>query len=130
MRLRLLDRYILRQTIAPFLFALGALTSILLLNQVARRLPKLVGKGLPWSVIGEVFALTIPFIVVMTLPMALLLAVLYAFTHLGADSEITAMKASGISVRQMLTPVLLAGALMTAVTFYITDQIHPRSNAR
>jgi lipopolysaccharide export system permease protein len=130
MRLRLLDRYILRQTIAPFLFALGALTSILLLNQVARRLPKLVGKGLPWSVIGEVFALTIPFIVVMTLPMALLLAILYAFTHLGADSEITAMKASGIGVRQMLAPVLLAGVLLAGVTFYITDQIHPVSNAR
>jgi len=128
--MRLLDRYILRQTFAPFLFALAALTSILLLNQIARRLPKLVGKGLPWGVIGEVFALTIPFIVVMTLPMALLLAILYAFTHLGADSEITAMKASGISIRQMLAPVLLAGMLMTAVTFYITDQIHPRSNAR
>lgn len=128
--MRLLDRYILRQTFAPFFFALAALTSILLLNQVARRLPKLVGKGLPWGIIGEVFALTIPFIVVMTLPMALLLAILYAFTHLGADSEITAMKASGISVRQMLSPVLLAGILLTAVTFYVTDQIHPRSNAR
>ncbi|MEO6067245.1 MAG: LptF/LptG family permease [Gemmatimonadales bacterium] len=130
MRLRLLDRYILRQTLAPFFFALAALTSILLLNQVARRLPKLVGKGLPWSVIGEVFALTIPFIVVMTLPMALLLAVLYAFTHLGADNEITAMKASGVSIRQMLAPALLAGAIMACFTFYVTDQIHPRSNAR
>lgn len=129
-RLRLLDRYILRQTLAPFFFALTALTSILLLNQVARRLPKLVGKGLPWSVIGEVFALTIPFIIVMTLPMALLLAILYAFTHLGADNEITAMKASGVSIRQMLAPVLLAGAVMACVTFYVTDQIHPRSNAR
>jgi lipopolysaccharide export system permease protein len=130
LRLRLLDRYIIRQTLAPFFFALAALTSILLLNQVARRLPKLVGKGLPWGVIGEVFALTIPFIVVMTLPMALLLAVLYAFTHLGADNEITAMKASGVSIRQMLAPALLAGALLTCVTYYITDQIHPRSNAR
>jgi lipopolysaccharide export system permease protein len=129
-RLRLLDRYILRQTVTPFFFALAALTSILLLNQVARRLPKLVGKGLPWGVIGEVFALTLPFIVVMTLPMALLLAILYAFTHLGADNEITAMKASGVSIRQMLAPVLLAGAVLACVTFYITDQIHPRSNAR
>jgi lipopolysaccharide export system permease protein len=129
-RLRLLDRYILRQTVTPFFFALAALTSILLLNQVARRLPKLVGKGLPWGVIGEVFALTLPFIVVMTLPMALLLAILYAFTHLGADNEITAMKASGVSIRQMLAPVLLAGAVLACVTFYVTDQIHPRSNAR
>ena len=130
LRLRLLDRYIIRQTLAPFFFALAALTSILLLNQVARRLPKLVGKGLPWSVIGEVFALTIPFIVVMTLPMALLLAILYAFTHLGADNEITAMKASGVSIRQMLAPALLAGAVLACVTYYVTDQIHPRSNAR
>jgi lipopolysaccharide export system permease protein len=128
--LRLLDRYIIRQTLAPFFFALAALTSILLLNQVARRLPKLVGKGLPWGVIGEVFALTIPFIVVMTLPMALLLAILYAFTHLGADNEITAMKASGVSIRQMLAPALLAGAILACVTYYVTDQIHPRSNAR
>ncbi len=130
LRLRLLDRYIIQQTLAPFFFALAALTSILLLNQVARRLPKLVGKGLPWGVIGEVFALTIPFIVVMTLPMALLLAILYAFTHLGADNEITAMKASGVSIRQMLAPALLAGALLACVTYYVTDQIHPRSNAR
>ena len=130
LRLRLLDRYIIQQTLAPFFFALAALTSILLLNQVARRLPKLVGKGLPWSVIGEVFALTIPFIVVMTLPMALLLAILYAFTHLGADNEITAMKASGVSIRQMLAPALLAGAVLACVTYYVTDQIHPRSNAR
>ena len=128
--MRLLDRYIIRQTLAPFFFALAALTSILLLNQVARRLPKLVGKGLPWSVIGEVFALTIPFIVVMTLPMALLLAILYAFTHLGADNEITAMKASGVSIRQMLAPALFAGAVLACVTYYVTDQIHPRSNAR
>lgn len=129
-RLRLLDRYIIRQTIAPFLFALAALTSILLLNQVAQRLPKLVGKGLPWGVIGEVFGLTIPFIVVMTLPMALLIAVMYAFTHLGADNEVTAMKASGISIRQMLGPVLLAGTVLAGVTYYVTDQIHPRSNTR
>ncbi len=130
LRLRLLDQYIIQQTLAPFFFALAALTSILLLNQVARRLPKLVGKGLPWGVIGEVFALTIPFIVVMTLPMALLLAILYAFTHLGADNEITAMKASGVSIRQMLAPALLAGAVLACVTYYVTDQIHPRSNAR
>ena len=130
MRLRLLDRYLIKQTIAPFLFALAALTSILLLNQVARRLPKLVGKGIPWQVIVEVFALTLPFLVVMTLPMAFLLAILYAFTQLGADSEITAMKASGVSVRQMLAPMLLVGAVLACVTFYVTDQIHPRTNAR
>jgi lipopolysaccharide export system permease protein len=127
---RLLDRYIVRQLVAPFLFALSGLTGLLLLNQVADRIPHLVGKGLPWSVIGEFFLLTLPFILVMTVPMAVLLATLYAFTHLAADNEITAMRASGVSVYQMLRPVILAGLVLSAANFVLTDQIHPRTNAR
>jgi lipopolysaccharide export system permease protein len=127
---RLLSRYLLRQLAAPFLFALGALTSLMLLSQVAKKFGALVGKGLPWGVIGEVFALSLPFIVAMTLPMAVLLAVLYAFTHLAADNEITAMRASGISVYQILTPVLAWGVFMSAFNFVFVDQVLPRSNAR
>ncbi|MGH7589925.1 MAG: LptF/LptG family permease, partial [Gemmatimonadales bacterium] len=128
--MRLLDRYIVRQLVAPFLFALSGLTGLLLLNQVADKIPKLVGKGLPWSVIGEFFLLTLPFILVMTVPMAVLLATLYAFTHLAADNEVTAMRASGVSVYQMLRPVILAGLVLSAANFVLTDQIHPRTNAR
>ncbi|MGB7212234.1 MAG: LptF/LptG family permease [Gemmatimonadales bacterium] len=128
--MRLLDRYIVRQLVAPFLFALSGLTGLLLLNQVADKIPKLVGKGLPWSVVGEFFLLTLPFILVMTVPMAVLLATLYAFTHLAADNEITAMRASGVSVHQMLRPVIVAGLVLSAANFLLTDQIHPRTNAR
>jgi lipopolysaccharide export system permease protein len=126
---RLLSRYLLRQLAAPFLFALAALTSLMLLSQVAKKFGALVGKGLPWGVIGEVFALSLPFIVAMTLPMAVLVAVLYAFSHLAADNEITAMRASGISVYQILTPVLAWGAFMSAFNFAFVDQVLPRSNA-
>jgi lipopolysaccharide export system permease protein len=127
---RLLNRYLLRQLTAPFLFALAAQTSLMLLSQVAKKFGALVGKGLPWSVIGEVFLLSLPFIVAMTLPMAVLLAVLYTFSHLAADNEITAMRASGISVYQILTPVLIWGACMSAFNFAFVDQVLPRSNAR
>jgi lipopolysaccharide export system permease protein len=127
---RLLSRYLLRQLAAPFLFALGALTSLMLLSQIAKKFGALVGKGLPWHVIGEVFALSLPFIVAMTLPMAVLLAVLYAFSHLAADNEITAMRASGISVYQVLAPVLAWGVFMSAFNFAFVDQVLPRSNAR
>ena len=96
--MRLLSRYLIRQLAAPFVFALVAQTSLMLLSQIAKRFGALVGKGLPWSVIGEVFVLSLPFIVAMTLPMAVLIAVLYTFSHLAADNEITAMRASGISV--------------------------------
>jgi len=126
---RLLSRYLLRQLAAPFLFALAALTSLMLLSQVAKKFGALVGKGLPWGVIGEVFALSLPFIVAMTLPMAVLVAVLYAFSHLAADNEITAMRASGISVYQILIPVLAWGAFMSAFNFAFVDQVLPRSNA-
>jgi lipopolysaccharide export system permease protein len=128
--LRLLNRYILRQLAAPFIFALAAQTSLMLLSQVAKKFGALVGKGLPWTVIGEVFALSLPFIIAMTLPMAVLLAVLYTFSHLAADNEITAMRASGISVYQVLRPVLIWGVCMAAFNFGFVDQVLPRSNAR
>src|SRR5512143_618874 len=106
------------------------MTSIMLLNQIARRFGALVGKGLPWSVIGEVFLLCLPFIIAMTLPMAVLVAMLYTFSHLAADSEITAMRASGLSVFQLLRPMIVAGLLLTAVNFWFTDQVLPDSNAK
>jgi lipopolysaccharide export system permease protein len=127
---RLLNRYLVRQLTAPFVFALAAQTSLMLLSQIAKKFGALVGKGLPWTVIGEVFLLSLPFIVAMTLPMAVLLAVLYTFSHLAADNEITAMRASGFSVYQILVPVLLWGAGMAAFNFMFVDQVLPRSNAR
>jgi lipopolysaccharide export system permease protein len=125
---RLLSRYLLRECVPPFLFALGALTGLMLLNQIARQFGDLVGKGLSWGVIGEVFGLSIPFIVAMTLPMAVLVAVLYAFTRLGADNEITALKGSGINLMRMVRPVLLAGLGVSLVNFAFNDQVLPRTN--
>lgn len=128
--MRLLSRYLLRELAAPFLFALAALTSILLLNQIAKRLPDLVGKGLSAGVVVEVLVLSLPFIIALTLPMAVLVAVLYAFSHLAADSELTAMRAGGISVGQMLRPVFFAGLSVAVFNFLFIDQVLPRSNAR
>jgi lipopolysaccharide export system permease protein len=127
---RLLSRYLLRELAGPFIFALAALTSLMLLSQIAKKFGALVGKGLPWTVIAEVFGLSVPFIVAMTLPMAVLLAVLYAFSHLAADNEITAMRASGISVYQVLVPVMAWGVFMSVFNFAFVDQVLPRSNAR
>ena len=128
--MRLLNRYLLRQLVAPFCFALAALTGFMLISQVAKKFGALVGKGLPWSVITEVFVLSLPFIIAMTLPMAVLLAVLYTFSHLAADNEITAMRANGISVYQILAPVLIWGVCMAFFNLAFVDQVLPRSNAR
>ena len=125
---RILSRYILRQHLPPLGYAIAALTCAMLVNQVAKQFGNFVGKGLPWGAIFEVFALSIPFIVAMTLPMAVLVAVLYTFSHLAADNEVTAMKANGISIGQILAPVLGGAALMGVVSLLWNDQVLPRSN--
>ncbi len=128
--MRLIRRHLLRNLAAPFLFAWIAQTGMLMLNQLSRRLGELVGKGLPGGVVVEVLILFIPFIVALTLPMTILVAVLYGFSQMGADNELTAMRANGVSVLQMLRPVLTAGVILSVVCFLFIDQVLPRSNLR
>lgn len=128
--MRILSRYLLRQHLAPLGFALSALTALMLLNQIAKQLGSLVGKGLPTSVIVEVFVLSVPFIVAMTLPMAVLVAVLHTMSRLAADHEITAMTANGISVTRIARPVVLGATGVTLLALLWNDQVLPRSNHR
>jgi len=125
---KLLSRYLLREHQPPFIFALAALTGLMLLNQVAQKFGQLVGKGLTWGVIAEFFALSLPFIVAMTLPMAVLVAVLYAFVRLGADNEITALRASGVNLVALVRPVLLAALGLAVISFLFIDHVLPRTN--
>ncbi len=114
----------------PLAFALTALTSILLLQYIGKHFGELVGKGLPSFVIAEFFGLSIPLTVALTLPMAVLVATLYAFSRLAAENEITAMKASGVSMVSVLKPVLWAALGVTIVMIGFNDQVLPRSNHR
>lgn len=127
---KILDKYVLREHAGPLVFSLSALTSLLLLNYVAKQFAQLVGKGLPWGVIGEFFLLSLPFVLAMTLPMAVLVSTLYAFSRLSAESEITALKASGLSMRRLLLPVLLAAAVLSLVMVWFNDFVLPNANHR
>jgi lipopolysaccharide export system permease protein len=127
---KLLTRYIVREHIGPIVFALSSLTALLLLQQVAKQFGNLVGKGLSWGIIGEFFLLSIPFIIAMTMPMGVLVAVLYAFSRLTSENEVTALRASGISVMRLVRPALVGGALLGLVMLVFNDQILPRSNHR
>jgi lipopolysaccharide export system permease protein len=126
--MKILQRYILREHIGPFLAALGVLTGLMLLNQLAKRFGDLVGKGLPWYVIAEVFGLSVPFIVAMTMPMAVLVAVLYAFSQLSSDNEITAIKAGGVSLLRFVFPILIFAAAIATGMVWFNDAILPESN--
>ena len=126
--MKILDKYVLREHRGPLLFSLAALTSLLLLNYIAKRFGDLVGKGLAWSTIGEFFALSIPFTVAMTLPMATLVSVHYAFSRLASENEITALKASGVGMPKTLKPVVWAAFGLTCIMLAFNDQVLPRAN--
>ena len=126
--MKILSRYVLKEHAGPLVFALAALTSLLLLNYVAKQFGQLVGKGLPWTVIVEFFALSIPFTVATTLPMAVLISTLYAFSRLAAENEITALKASGVGMYTVMRPVIVAATIVALLMIAFNDQILSRSN--
>ena len=128
--MKILNRYVLKEHFGPFVFAVTALTSLMLLQYIARRFGDLVGKGIGWDVILQFFALSIPFTVAMTLPMAVLVAVLYAFSRLGAENEVTAFKAGGVSSRSLLNTVLVAATGLALAMVLFNDQVMPWANHR
>lgn len=128
--MKIVQRYVLREHLGPLVFALSALTSLLLLNFVAKKFGELVGKGLPWTVIAEFLLLSIPFTLAMTLPMAVLVATLHAFSRFASENEITAFKASGVSMQLLVRPVIAASAVLTLFMVWFNDQVLPRANHR
>lgn len=128
--MRILTRYLFRSHVGPFLFALATLTGILFVNTIARRFEDLAGKGLEMSVILEVFALSLPHILALTLPMAVLVSVLYAFSQLAGENEITALKASGTNLIRMIMPLVFVSFLFALGMVWFNDRVLPDANSR
>ncbi|HUH11837.1 MAG TPA: LptF/LptG family permease [Longimicrobiales bacterium] len=129
--MRILTRYLLRLHAGPFFFSLLLLTGLLFVNTVAKRFEdELAGKGLALDVILEVMALSVPHVVALTLPMAVLVAVLYAFSSLSAENEVTALKASGVNMARLLVPVVVAATLLAAGMVWFNDRVLPETNHR
>jgi lipopolysaccharide export system permease protein len=128
--MRLISRHILQALAAPFLWGLAALTGLLLLNQLAPLIDQFGGKGLQAGVIIEAVLLTLPALLALSLPMAVLVSTLYGFSQLASDLELVAMYATGISVWRMTRPALLAALGVALVNFLLYDQVVPRSNTR
>ncbi|HEX6369630.1 MAG TPA: LptF/LptG family permease [Longimicrobium sp.] len=128
--MKILTRYLMRAHLGPFLFSFFALTGVILINTLARRLADLAGKGLPPRVIGEFFVLALPATIALTFPMAVLAAVLFTFSSLTAENEITALKASGVDLRRMLAPLLVAAGIITGGMIVFNDRVLPEANHR
>lgn len=130
MRMGVLTRYLVRIHLGPFLFSMTAITGLIFLNAVAQRMDRLVGKGLSWDVIGEFLMLSLPHTLALSLPMSVLVAVLYAFSELTGSNEITAMSAGGVRPLRIMIPLLGMGALATAGMLYFNDSVLPEANHR
>jgi lipopolysaccharide export system permease protein len=128
--MKILTRYLLRAHVGPFLFAFFALTGVVLINTLARRLAELAGKGLPMRAILQFFLYALPASVALTFPMAVLVAILYTFTTFTAENEITAMKAGGLDLKRLLLPLLAVAAVITVVMIWFNDRVLPESNHR
>ncbi|MGB1657858.1 MAG: LptF/LptG family permease, partial [Longimicrobiales bacterium] len=95
---------------------------------LAQRVDSLVGKGLPWQVIVEFLVLSLPHTIALSLPMSVLVAVLYAFSDMASSNEITAMSAGGVRPARMMFPVFGLGVIATLVMLFFNDSILPESN--
>ena len=127
-RMRILDRYIFREILTPFFLSIAALTLVLFLQKMFRLAELVVSKGVTVSSTAKLFAYIMPSFLVLTIPMSFLVGTLTAFTQLCSDSEVTAMKASRISLYNMIRPVMLFAVLAFMVTAFTSLIVVPAAN--
>lgn len=120
--------YILREHAGPFLFALVVTTLVLLLGQVFRMMELILTKGVPGKYALELFVLYLPAVLAYDVPMALMVGTLMAFGRLSADSEVTAMKATGTSFLKLMVPSIVMAVVFAVGMFLFNDQVLPEAN--
>ena len=125
---KILDRYILREVVPPFLVGLLLVTFVLLMNQILLLAELFIDKGVPAAEVVWVLALLIPSILVFALPMAILMGILGGLARLSADSEVVALQSVGIGPRRLLQPIIFFGLCGFFLTLPLALIIAPRAN--
>lgn len=111
-----LDRYILRELTGPFLLGLFILLFILISQQILKLMELVINKGIDLLSVGTLFLQVLPAFLVMTLPMAVMMAAVTTFNRLSADNEIVALHASGIGFSRIFKPVLIFAVAVSLLT--------------
>jgi lipopolysaccharide export system permease protein len=129
-RPRLISLSVIGETVPSFLVNLLVFTFILLMARIMSLTDLVVGKGVDFQVMVRALTLILPKMLSMSIPMAALLASLTTFLRMSADSEITVLKASGVSLKQLLPPVLAFGLAAAVITAIFNVWLAPQANAR
>src|SRR5499426_3833972 len=118
--MRILDRYIFRETLTPSLIALGALTFVFCSQRIGKLLEIIVRQSATLREVAEFSAAIIPTVLTFTIPLAVLVGILTGFGRMSSDSEAIAFRATGISMIRLLAPVLVLGLIAFASNLAMT----------
>ena len=125
---RIIDRYVFRELLSPFTMGVGVFTFFLVIDRIYHLTELVITKGVPFFLVLALLGFTLPSFLALTLPMALLVAVLIVGGRLAADTEVTAFKASGVSPLRLLRPFLAAGLVVTLISGVLSIWIAPMGN--
>lgn len=116
---RILNLYIIREITTLFLLGIVIFTLVLLMGRMLKLTDMVISRGVPFTDLVRMIAYLMPSFLIFTIPMAFLLAVLLAFGRLSADNEITVLKSAGVSLVQLLPPVMACGSVATLAALAI-----------
>ena len=128
--MRIIDRYVIREALWPFVIGLLVFTFMLIIPFLIEYAESFISKGVPVPVVLRVMATLLPSALALTIPMSLLLGLLVAFGRLSADREFVAMQACGVSLIRLMRPVGLLSVLCWGATTYILLLAVPDANQR
>ena len=123
-----ITKYLLLELISPFFLGLLIFTFVLLMERVLDLIELIINKGVSVTVVLNMILYIMPSFLVLTIPMAVLVATLTAFGRLSTDSEVTALKASGVSLYALFAPVLIFALMANALTFFLYAKALPWGN--
>ncbi len=126
----ILDRYILKNHLPPYLFSLAIITFVFIMDFIIRYLDMFIDKGVGFFVVLEFFVLSLGHMFALIIPMSVMPATLMAFGQFASENEVTAMKAMGVSLYRMIAPVIVASIFLGAGLVYYQNNILPESNHR
>ena len=125
-----IDIYLLRNFLWLFFATFFIAIFILLMQFMWMHVKDLVGKGIELSVLAEFFIYAVASVVPLALPLAILLSSLITFGNLAEKVELTAMKASGVSLFRIMRPLIVAVALLSIGAFYFSNNVLPKSQTK
>src|SRR5437763_7386944 len=127
--MKILTRYILKEMVGPTTLGFAFYTFIILMKNLFDVAGMVIRRSLPASTVARLLFLSLPHIIVLTVPMSLLFGILIAVGRLSSDSEIIAMRASGISARTIYRPVFLFSFIVFLLNLYLMNVVLPRGNS-